>query len=117
MPELYEFVLDKIFCGFVCRDPDLLRAIDAFEGALDVHQGALRFTPPALYEFACRSYEATSGPVVRRDRDGYLRFRKALYQNPTNSHLGALGGQVELQTPNPNHDLAVYKLVRTRGAC
>lgn len=117
MPELYEFVLDKVFCGFLRRDPTLLRAIDAFEGALDAHEGALRFTLPALYEFVCRSYETASGRAVSRDRESYLTFRKALYRNPTNDRLGALGGKVELDTPNSDHDLMVYKLVRTRETC
>ena len=116
MPELYEFVLDKVFCGFLRRDSILLHAIGAFEGQLDFDGGALRFTLPALYEFACNSYEIDSGCAVRGDRKGYLSFRKALYENPTNDRLGTVGGQVQLDTPNSNHDLIVYKLVRTREA-
>ncbi len=117
MTEIYDFAVDRIFCGFICRDAGLLRTIEAFEGALGVREESLQFTLPALYEFVCRSYEMDTGRVVGRDRGGYLHFRKALYQNLTNSRLSALGGQVELETPNSDHDLVVYKLVRKNRSC
>ena len=117
MPELYEFVMENVFCGFMSRDTVLLRAIGSFEEALDIQEDTLRFTLPALYEFACESFEATAGAKVSRDRKGFLEFRRALYRNPTNSRLRTLGGRVELETPNPDHDLVVYKLVRATGAC
>jgi hypothetical protein len=114
MTELYGHVLETIFLRFIRRDTLILQRIDAFEGDLKVHGESLVFTLPALYEFASRSYETTSGQAVSNSRKGYLRFRKALYQNPTNSRLIELGGRVELEAPNPNpnHDLVHFRLVR-----
>ena len=117
MTELYGHVLETIFLGFIRRDTLILQRIDAFEGDLKVCGESLVFTLPALYEFASRSYETTSGQAVSNSRKGYLRFRKALYQNPTNSRLIELGGRVELEAPNPNHDLVHFRLVRKGEAC
>jgi hypothetical protein len=111
MTELYGYTLEKVFYGFIRRDPDLLRAIDAFEGAIAVRGNALEFSLPALYEFVCCYYELASGHEVSTGRRRYLRFRKALYENSTNSWLMPRGGRVDLETPNRNHDLVLYKLV------
>jgi hypothetical protein len=117
MTDLYGHVLETIFLGFIRRDTLILQRIDAFEGDLKVRGDSLAFTLPALYEFASRSYEMTSGQAVSNTRKGYLRFRKALYQNPTNSRLMKLGGRVELEAPSSNHDHAFFRLVRKGEAC
>ncbi len=111
MTALFDHTLETVFYGFLRRDPDLLAAIDAFHGALDLRDNALEFTLPALHEFVCCSYKLISGHKISGDRESYLRFRKALYGNPTNSLLMAQGGRVELAVPNRNHDLVVYRLV------
>lgn len=112
MTELYGHVLETIFLGFIRRDASILQRIDAFEGDLSVRGNTLAFTLPALYEFASRSYEMTTGHEMSNTRKGYLRFRKAIYQNPTNSRLMKLGGRVELEVPSSDHDHAFFRLVR-----
>ena len=112
LTELYEHTLETVFCGFIRRNPKVLAAIAAFEGAVDIRNDALEFTLPALHEFCCRSYAAATAHKIKADRKGYLEFRKALYQSPTNQRLGSQGGRVDVGTSNPDHDLTIYKLVR-----
>ena len=109
MTDLYDYAFETVFCGFIQRNSALLQAIDAFEGALAVREDALEFTLPALYKFVCFANSMMPGT----GREAYLQFRKALYQNPTNKHLMAKGGRVDLAIANRNHDLVVYKLRRT----
>ncbi|MGI9304236.1 MAG: hypothetical protein ACR2RB_16255 [Gammaproteobacteria bacterium] len=100
-----------MFYAFLQQDPQLLREIENFGSDVEVRDGALVFTIPALFEFACRSLERCTGETVASDRDSYLHFRKSLYDNPTNSMLRKWGGFVEVASVNTDHDLSKYKLI------
>lgn len=113
MTALYDHLLSTVFPGVLQRDPDVLRAIDAFDGDLRIEGDRLLFTVPALFAFVCQSYTAQSGQHVETSRASYLDFRKALYDNPTNSTLARHGARVEVETADPDHDRSVYRLVRT----
>lgn len=114
MTDMNSYLLTNVFGPFVEREPDVLRAIDAFDGDVSVSGEALVFTLPALFEFVCGSFESQSGRKACSDRDSYLRFRKSLYANPTNRLTMARGGRVEIESANPDHNLRVYRLVRNR---
>ena len=112
MTALYDHLLSMVFPGVIRNDPDMLRAIEAFDGDLRIDGDRLLFTVPALFAFVCRSHAAQSGQHVETSREAYLRFRKALYGNPTNSTLARHGARVEVETADPDHDRSVYRLVR-----
>lgn len=118
MTILSSYLLTGVFGPFVARDPAILCAIDKFDGDLELSGEALVFTLPALFEFVRISFEEHFGRRVDSDRDSYLRFRKSLYSNPTNRLLMARGGRVEIETPHPDHNMRVYRLVRNmEGGC
>ena len=110
--ELYSFLLAEVFGGFLRREPEILRAAEAFEGALRIEDDTLTFTVPGLFEFVLGLYEESSGRRVEAGRESYLRFRKSLYANPTNRRLKAHGGRVEVVSARADHDHSVYRLVR-----
>lgn len=114
--DLYPFLMDWVFGGFLRAAPDFLRALDDFAGDMRIVDEALTFTVPALFDFVRALYELQEGGSVAADKRAYLRFRKCLYGNRTNRRLKALGGQVEIATPHPNHDRRVYRLVRGKQA-
>ena len=113
MTALYDHLLTTVFPGVLQHDPDVLRAIEAFDGDLRIDGDRLLFTVPALFAFVCQSYATQSGQHVETSRETYLRFRKALYGNPTNGTLARHGARVEVETTDPDHDRSVYRLVRT----
>ena len=110
--ELYSYLLTEVFQGFIQRHPELLSAIEDFEGELTVSNDTLVFSIPALFEFVCIAYERSSGHRVRADRKSYLRFRKSLYSNPTNDLLRERGGRVEIESANKDLNLSISRLVR-----
>lgn len=114
--ELYSYLLTEVFEGFIQRHPELLSAIEDFEGDLRVSNDTLVFSIPALFEFVRTAYEKSSGHRVSADPKSYLRFRKSLYRNPTNALLRERGGRVEIESANKDHDLSMYRLVRNTGA-
>ena len=112
MTSLFSFVLSRVFGGYLRREPEVLRALDAFEGKLWIEDEALTFTLPGLFGFSLGLYEAESGERLDGSRKSYLRFRKSLYGNPTNQLLKGQGGHVEVAHASPNHDDSVYRLIR-----
>jgi len=114
--DLYPYLMDRAFGGYLRSAPEVLRALEAFEGEVRIVDKALTFTLPALFDFVRSFYELHDGRPANADRGTYLRFRKALYGNRTNQRLRALGGQVEIATPHPDHDRRVYRLVCGRRA-
>ena len=109
--ELYPYLLENVFYPFLRRDAELLREFAAFSGELDVVDDQLVFTIPALFDFTRSHYEKHAGREIASDRAGYLRFRKALYTNPTNQMLAQRDAHVELVSVASNHDQSVYRLV------
>ena len=115
MAELYAYLMNRIFRGFVERDAEILRAVEAFDGDLRVDDDALVFTLPALHQFVARCCKENSDRRVDDGRDSYLGFRKALYGNPTNQTLRAWGACVVVECADKDHDLSTYKLLRVEG--
>jgi hypothetical protein len=112
MSDLYRCVVDTIFGGFLRGEPSLTARIAAFDGDLFAADEALVFTVPALYAFARAYCDAPAGSPLGDHRDGYLRFRRDLYSNPTNMLLTSHGGRVEIEHADRDHDRTTYRLVR-----
>ena len=102
--------MSDIFPGIIQSDPDLIREIRSFKKSLQIIDNRFIFTLPELFECLCQLFERDSGHKIEPQRTNYLRFRKLIYGNPTNSRLKELGGLVEVESANPNHDLIIYKL-------
>ena len=112
MTGLYSFLLSEVFGGFLRREPELLRAVEAFKGKLWIEDDALNFTVPGLFEFSLGLYEADLDQSLGAGRESYLRFRKSLYANPTNQLLKVQGGLVEVVSAGASHDDSIYRLIR-----
>ena len=112
MKELYHFVLDNIFNKFIEDDSEFVKVIDNYSGDVHIASDTLIFTLPALFKLACVLYQKhTDVEIVAEDTD-YLSFRKALYNNPTNTILKERKGIVEVELSNDDHNLSTYKLSR-----
>ncbi len=111
MNELYGFLVDDVFIGFLQQVPELLEEINAFEGDLQILNNRLLFTLPALFELTCNYVEKQHQQTPSRYRSDYLQFRKQLYNNPTNTVLQDKGGVVEIEKSDFDHDKSLYKLV------
>ena len=110
MTELYDFLIDKVFIGFLRQAPELLEEIEVFKGDLQIINNNLVFTLPALFELTCHLFEKNQPAAQSRSQSDYLLFRKQLYCNPTNTVLQKNRGVVEIEKSAQNHDDSVYKL-------
>lgn len=111
LSDAYSHLTVEVLPRIVRSDPKLVAEIKAFGGDLQFADNAFQFTLPALFQFVCQSFARNSGHQIEASRENYLRFRKLLYSNPTNSRLRQLGGQIEIASADPKHELSVYKLV------
>ncbi|WP_250656263.1 hypothetical protein [Alkalimarinus coralli] len=111
MSELYQFLMEHVFDGFLRQDSALLNAVATFEGDLQISANHFIFTLPALFQLTCSLFEQKHQQVLAKNRSDYLQFRKQLYNNPTNTLLRERGGVVEVEKPDKDHDRSTYRLV------
>ncbi|MGI9332816.1 MAG: hypothetical protein ACR2RL_06610 [Gammaproteobacteria bacterium] len=109
---LYDHLLGAVFVKFLQGDVGLIERIGAFPGNVTCDSDALLFELPSLFEFLCLDYERASGICVASDGPAYLRFRKSVYEQPTNARLRERGGEVTIARAHVEHDRRFYKLVR-----
>ncbi len=109
---LYQSLVSVVFPGVLGNDANLCDAIRAFDGAIEFRDETLHFTLPALFDFLIAQTPDWPAQDENSRHRNYLSFRKIIYKQPTNETLGKQGGMVEIATPNENHDLTVYRLVR-----
>ena len=112
---LYQRLMMDVFPGAIRNDATPCEAINAFAGNIEFRSEELHFTLPALFDFLIA--QTPDWPVqdeAARHRD-YLRFRNCIYHNPTNETLGQQGAAVEIALLNEDHELTVYRLVRTHN--
>jgi hypothetical protein len=109
---MYDFTLSSVFAAYLRGDVALIRAIQAFPGHVDLQDEGLTFTLPALFDLIRLLHENAGLGALPGTRADYLRFRGALYRNPTNSQLKAFGGHVVLAVGQADHDQSLYRLVR-----
>ena len=109
---LYQCLMAEVFPGALRNDTALIETINAFDGGVDFREGELHFTLPALFDFLiAQNPDWPMQNKIERRLD-YLRFRKAIYNNPTNETLGKQGAAVEIARLMEDHDHTVYRLVR-----
>lgn len=109
--------MTDVFPGIIRSDATLLHQIRSFDGNLELADNAFLFTLPDLFQFVCELFTCNSGHEIEPSRENYLRFRKLLYSNPTNSQLQELGAHVEIERAKPQHDFSIYKLSAVRNNC
>ena len=111
--ELYEHVYKSVFVCALEGDLELIQRIDSFAGNVSFERNCLRFDLPSLFEFACRDHEREHGVRCDVDRPAYLRFRKYLYEQPTNARLRERGAEITVASAHESHDRRLYELVHT----
>lgn len=111
MTVLYDFLVEHVFGGFLQQDISLLNEIDNAGCDIYIVDEQFIFTLPALFELTCNAFEAAHHQPLSRSRPDYLRFRKQLYSNPTNTLLSHKGGIVKVNKPAKDLDHSTYKLI------
>ena len=107
--------MTEVFPSAIRNDPQLVAAANAFKGAIEFRGEELHFTLPALFEFLIAQTPNWPAQDEATRHRNYLSFRKIIYQNPTNETLGKQGAQVEIAYLHEDHELTVYRLVRTHN--
>lgn len=109
---LYEHLCNSVLVKFLQGDAELLHRVSSFAGNVSSDANALRFDLPSLFEFTCQEYEREHGLPCETGRPAYLRFRKYLYEQPTNTRLREHGGEVTIALAHERHDRRLYTLAR-----
>ena len=110
--QLYQCLMTEVFPSAIRNDATLVKATNAFGGAIEFRAEELHFTLPALFDFLiAQMLDWPTQDAAARRRD-YLRFRKIIYKNPTNETLSKQGAEVEIAYLHDDHELTVYRLVR-----
>ncbi|MDG9666919.1 hypothetical protein ONV78_04155 [Hahella sp. CR1] len=87
---------DAILSGWIAESDGMLRE----EG------DELVFSLPGLFEF-CLRHGLLRDPDIQ-----YPQFRAALYQNPTNTEVNAMGGNLRIYANAGKVDASLYALTR-----
>lgn len=112
MEALYQYLVHDLFRHVLSGDNTAVEKIRRFEGSVSLRDGDLLFTSPDLFKFALENFERDRPSAETISPDDYIRFRKMLYDHPTNTLLKHYGGIVEIETANENQKLTVYRLRR-----
>jgi hypothetical protein len=109
---LYQYLVHELFRRFLSGDESVKTRFSQFNSSVSLRDGDLLFTLPGLFKFARENFERDRPDSDTIDADDYIRFRKTLYDHPTNTLLKHYGGMVEIETANENQKLTVYRLRR-----
>lgn len=110
LEQLRRHLVDEVFARAITHDPDLVAAVERFDGELKFDAGSLLFTLPHLYRFTL-NHLATSGhgPLDAAQCD-YKAFRRMLYGSDVNTELRRFGAMVVVEHADEDHALSVYRL-------
>ncbi|ABC33196.1 hypothetical protein HCH_06558 [Hahella chejuensis KCTC 2396] len=95
-----------VFRRYLHADAMLSGWIAEFDGALREEGNELVFTLPGLFEF-CLRHKLFNAPDIQ-----YPQFRAAVYQNPTNTEVNAMGGNLRIYANAGKVDASLYALTR-----
>lgn len=110
LERLRRHLVHEVFARAVARDPDLVAAVERFDGDVSFDAGGLLFTLPHLYRFTLMHLEASSpGPLDAAHCD-YKAFRRMLYQSGVNADLRQFGAMVVVEHVDDDHALSLYRL-------
>ena len=112
MEALYQYLVHDLFRRLLSGDDAVAAKVLRFEGPVSLRDGDLLFTLPDLFKFALENFKRDRPDAEKISPDDYIRFRKTLYDHPTNTLLKHYGGIVEIETVNDNQMLTIYRLTR-----
>jgi hypothetical protein len=112
METLYQYLIHDLFRRFLSSDNAIAEKVAQFTGSVSLQDKDLLFTLPGLFTFAATNFAADRPDAHKISLDDFLRFRKTLYDNPTNSLLKHYGGMVDIETVSEDQMLTVYRLKR-----
>lgn len=112
--KLRRHLVHEVFARAIVRDPDLVAAVEHFDGEVNFDADSLLFTLPHLYRFTLIHLGASNhGPLDSAQCD-YNAFRRMLYQSAVNTDLHQLGAMVVVEHVDDNHALSLYRLSHSR---
>jgi hypothetical protein len=110
LEQLRQHLVHGVFERAIALDPDLVAAVERFDGEVNFNAGSLLFTLPHLYRFTLTHLEALGhGPLDAAQCD-YKSFRRMLYQSAMNTELRQFGAMVVVERANDDHALSLYRL-------
>lgn len=114
LERLRQHLVHEVFVRALARDPDLVAAVEHFDGEVNFSSGSLVFTLPHLHRFTLSHLEASGhGPLTAAQCD-YKAFRRMLYQSAVNTELRQLGAMVVVEHADDDHALSLYRLSHSR---
>jgi hypothetical protein len=112
MEALYQYLVHDLFRRLLSGDDSATAKVLQAKGLVSLRDGDFLFTLPNLFKFALENFEQDRPSADTINPDDYIRFRKTLYDHPTNTLLKHYGGSVEIETANENQKFTVYRLRR-----
>jgi hypothetical protein len=110
LDQLRRHLVHEVFGRAIARDPELVAAVERFDGEVKFNGGSLLFTLPHLYRFTLNHFEALGhGPLDAALCD-YKTFRRMLYRSDVNTELRQFGAMVVVEHAGDDHALNVYRL-------
>lgn len=115
LEQLRQHLVHEVFARAIARDPDLVAAVERFDGDVRFNAGNLLFTLPHLYRFTLIHLEASGhGPLDAAQCD-YKAFRRMVYQSAVNTELRRFGAMVVVERADDDHALSLYRLSHNSG--
>lgn len=115
LEQLCRHLVDEVFARAIAHDPDLVAAVERFDGDVNFNAGSLLFTLPDLYRFTLIHLEASGHGPLDAGHCDYKAFRRMLYQSAVNTELRQLGAMVVVEHVDDDHALSLYRL--RHGSC
>lgn len=115
LEQLRRHLVQEVFARALACDPDLIAAVEGFDGAVNFNDGSLLFTLPDLYRFTLIHLEASGHGPLDAGQFDYKAFRRMLYQSAVNTELRHLGAMVVVEHVGDDHALSLYRLRHSSG--
>lgn len=112
LEQLRQHLVQVVFARAVARDPELVAAVESFDGDVHFDGSDLMFTLPDVYRFALTHLDASGRGPLDAARCDYKAFRRMLYQSALNAELRRLGAVVIIERANHDNALSLYRLTR-----
>ena len=111
-------MLEDILPTVAAGNAEMQTLIRQFGEGLQLTNGRLTFTLPALFSFAVARHNLAAGSEDQLidSADNYNQFRELLFQHPPNATLAPFGLQVGIELADLDPDLIVYRLLRLDDA-
>lgn len=114
LEQLRQHLVREVFARAIARDPELVAAVERFDGEVNFNADGLLFTLPHLYRFTLIHLEAVGHVRLDAARCDYKAFRRMLYQSAVNMELRQFGATVVVEHAADDHTLSVYRLSHGR---